>query len=142
MGKIAVVFWSGTGNTEQMAQAVATGAQNAGAEVDTFEVDSFSVADMAGYQGFAFGCPAMGDEVLEEGSFEPFFEEAEGQLSGVPVALFGSYGWGGGAWMESWEERAKGDGANVTGTLAVENTPDDDGIASCEELGAALAAAL
>ena len=143
MGKIAVVYWSGTGNTEQMAHAVLEGAKKAGAEAQLFEVEQFGVSDMASFDGFAFGCPAMGDEVLEEGSFEPFFTEAEDKLSGVPVALFGSYGWGGGAWMESWAERTRKDGAKlVSDGLAIENGPTDEGLAQCEKLGADLAAAV
>ena len=138
MGKIAVVYWSGTGNTEQMAKAVLEGAQKAGAEASLFEVDSFAVSEMGGFDGFAFGCPAMGDEVLEEGSFEPFFAEAEAKLEGVPVALFGSYGWGGGAWMEAWVERTKGTGAKLFKEegLIAENAPDDDVLAECKALGA------
>ena len=143
MSKIAVVYWSGTGNTEQMARAVLEGAKKAGGEAQLFEVDQFGVADMERFDGFAFGCPAMGDEVLEEGSFEPFFAEAEGKLSGVPVALFGSYGWGGGAWMESWVERTKGDGAKLVGDgLAVENGPTDEDVARCEKLGEDLVGAI
>ena len=138
-----LVYWSGTGNTEQMAHAVLEGAKKAGAEAQLFEVEQFGVSDMERFDGFAFGCPAMGDEVLEEGSFEPFFTEAEERLSGVPVALFGSYGWGGGAWMESWAERTQKDGAKlVSDGLAIENGPTDEGLAQCEKLGADLAAAV
>lgn len=141
MSKVAVVYWSGTGNTEQMAKAVLEGAKKAGAEAELFEVEQFGVDDMERFDAFAFGCPAMGDEVLEEGSFEPFFAEAEGKLSGIPVALFGSYGWGGGAWMESWTERTKGAGARLVDEgLAIENGPTDEGLAQCEKLGANLAA--
>ena len=143
MSKIAVVYWSGTGNTDQMAKAVQAGAQKAGAEARLFEVEQFGAGDMAGFDAFAFGCPAMGDEVLEEGSFEPFFAEAEGKLSGLPVALFGSYGWGGGAWMEAWAERTKASGAKLVGQgLAVENSPTDEDLTQCEKLGAELAAAV
>ena len=143
MSKIAVVYWSGTGNTEQMAQAVLEGAKKAGAEAQLFEVEQFGTKDMEGFDAFAFGCPAMGDEVLEEGSFEPFFSEAEGKLSGLPVALFGSYGWGGGAWMRAWEDRTRGAGAKLVGEgLAVENSPTDEGLAQCEKLGAELVAAV
>ena len=143
MSKIAVVYWSGTGNTEQMARAVQEGAKKAGAEASLFEVEQFGVGDMDSFDGFAFGCPAMGDEVLEEGSFEPFFAEAEGKLSGIPVALFGSYGWGGGAWMESWVERTKNDGAKLIGEgLAIENGPTDEDLAQCDKLGADLVAAV
>ena len=138
MSKIAVVFWSGTGNTEVMANAVAEGAKEAGADVEIFQVDEFNVTDMADYNGFLFGCPAMGDEVLEEDSFEPFFSAAEEQLDGIPVGLFGSYGWGGGAWMESWIERTKGTGAKLFKEegLIAENAPDDDVLAECKALGA------
>ena len=137
MSKVAVVYWSGTGNTEAMAKAIEEGAKSAGAEVSLLEVESFKAATAPEYDGLIFGCPAMGDEVLEEGSFEPFFTEAEERLSGVPVALFGSYGWGGGAWMESWAERTKGDGAKLfSDGLIVENAPGDAELADCRKLGA------
>lgn len=139
MSKIAVVYWSGTGNTEAMANAVVEGLKAAGASVELFQVDDFNADDMAKYSGFAFGCPAMGDEVLEEDSFEPFFTDAEAKIKDVPIVLFGSYGWGGGTWMESWTERAKDAGAKVLGTAIAENAPDDDAIAECEKLGKTLA---
>ena len=143
MGKVAVVYWSGTGNTEEMAKAVLEGAKKGGAEAELFTVSDFGADKMAGYNGFLFGCPAMGDEVLEEDEFEPFFTEAEKNLSGVPVGLFGSYGWGSGAWMESWAERTRAAGAKlVADGVIVENAPDDDGVKACEALGEALAKAL
>ena len=136
MSKVAIVYWSGTGNTEAMAKAIQNGAQEAGAEAKLCPVEEIHVEDIAGYDGILFGCPAMGDEMLEEGSFEPFFAEAESHLKDVPVALFGSYGWGGGAWMEAWAERTKGTGAKLFNNgLAIENTPDNEGIAQCEALG-------
>lgn len=132
--KTAVIYWSGTGNTEQMANAVAEGA---GAEL--FNVSNFS-GNISEYDRIAFGCPAMGAEVLEEDEFEPFFTSAEGSLSGKTVALFGSYGWGDGEWMRSWEERVKTAGANlVNGAgLIVNEAPDDAAIAECKALGAEL----
>lgn len=139
MSKIAVVYWSGTGNTEAMANAVVDGVKAAGVEVELFQVDDFNVEDMANYGGFAFGCPAMGDEVLEEDSFEPFFADAVEKLDGVPVLLFGSYGWGGGAWMETWADRAKDAGAKLVGTVIAENAPDEDAVAECENSGKNLA---
>lgn len=142
MSKIAVVFWSGTGNTETMANRVVEGIKAVGVDVDLFQVDDFSVDKMDGYKGFAFGCPAMGDEVLEEDSFEPFFAEAEEKIADVPVALFGSYGWGGGTWMENWVERTEKAGANVVGKVIAENAPDDDALANCEKLGKDLANAV
>ena len=136
MSKIAVVFWSGTGNTEAMANAIVDGVKEAGADVELFQVDDFKAEDIANYDCMIFGCPAMGDEVLEEDSFEPFFAEAEAKLNGVPVALFGSYGWGGGAWMESWVERTKNAGAKLfSDGLIAENAPDDDVLDECKALG-------
>ena len=136
MSKVAIVYWSGTGNTEAMAKAIEEGAKGAGAEVSLLEVESFKASSTPDYDGLIFGCPAMGDEVLEEGCFEPVFTDAEKHLSGKPVALFGSYGWGGGAWMESWAERTRGDGAKLfSDGLICENAPGDAELADCRQLG-------
>ena len=130
----AVIFWSGTGNTEAMAQAVAEGAGT-----DAVEVSAFS-ADLADFDAIAFGCPAMGDEVLEEDTFEPFFADNLSKLSDKKIALFGSYGWGDGQWMRDWEARVKEAGAElVADGLTVNEAPDDDALAQCKELGAKLA---
>ena len=99
MSQIAVIYWSGTGNTESMARAVEDGAKKAGAGTVLKTVSEISAAEAASFDAIALGCPAMGDEVLEEGEFDPFFSELEGSLSGKKVALFGSYGWGDGQWM-------------------------------------------
>ena len=107
MSKVAVVFWSGTGNTEQMAEAVAEGAKSAGAEVTLANVNDFDSSSVADFDGIAFGCPAMGAEVLEDSEFEPVFNECESALNGKSIALFGSYGWGDGEWMRSWEDTCK-----------------------------------
>ena len=124
MSKIAIIYWTGTGNTLEMARAIEKGAKDAGATVEVFEVESFGGVDrLKEYDGLMFGCPAMGDEVLEEGAFEPFFAEAESHLQGVPVALFGSYGWGGGAWMESWAERSVQQGPSSSVTASPSRTP-------------------
>ena len=102
MSKVAVVYWSGTGNTEAMANAVAEGAKEKGAEVTLFTASEFSSAKVAEFDGIAFGCPAMGAENLEESEFEPMFTDCEAALSGKKIALFGSYGWGSGEWMDDW----------------------------------------
>lgn len=139
MSKVAVVFWSGTGNTEMMANAVENGAKNAGAEVTVFGCE-FSADNVAEYDAIAFGCPAMGAEVLEEGEFEPMFMSIEGSLSGKKIALFGSYGWGDGQWMRDWEERVAQAGAQlVTDSVMANNAPDDAALEECKALGAALA---
>jgi len=140
MSKIAVVFWSGTGNTEAMAQAVAEGAGAKGAEVECIGASDFSADKVAEYDAIAFGCPAMGDEVLEESEFDPMFEAVEGSLSGKKIALFGSYGWGDGRWMRDWEERCKQAGAVLAIESVIANdAPDDDAVQQCKDLGAALA---
>ena len=143
MAKIAVVYWSGTGNTEAMANAVAAGAGKGGAEVALIRVGDFAADRIADYDGVLMGCPACGTEELDDGEMEPFFAEAESKLSGVKLGLFGSYGWGGGAFMDTWTERAQAAGATmVADGLAVELEPDDDALARCEELGAAMAKAV
>lgn len=139
MSKIAVVFWSGTGNTETMASAVAEGARGAGAEVEEIQAADFSADALAGFDAVAFGCPAMGDESLEEDEFEPMFESVEDELSGKKVGLFGSYDWGTGDWMDAWRERTEGDGAEVVDAVIANLEPDDEALEACRALGAALA---
>ncbi len=143
MSKVAVIYWTGTGNTGAMAQAVAEGARSAGAEADLFQVSEVSVGEAAGYDKLALGCPAMGAEVLEEGEFEPFFTELEPKLSGKTVTLFGSYGWGDGQWMRDWCERADSAGASLCGDegLILNETPAAAGLEACRALGKALAEA-
>ena len=142
MSKIAVIYWSGTGNTEAMADLVASAAAAAGASVDKFTASEFNTASAGDYTGFALGCPAMGAEQLEESEFEPMFSDLEGSLNGKKIALFGSYGWGDGQWMRDWVERAQGDGAQVLNGegLICNEAPDEDVQAACRKLGADLAA--
>jgi len=140
MSKVAVVFWSGTGNTKAMADAVAQGARGAGASVDVLGPSDFNATKVTAYDGIAFGCPAMGAEVLEEDEFEPMFADVKGALSGKPIALFGSYGWGDGEWMRDWEEDCKAAGADlVVEPVMANEMPDDEALAACKALGAALA---
>ena len=140
MSKVAVVYWSGTGNTETMANAVAEGAKGAGAEVDVLVANDFNSGKVAEYDGIAFGCPAMGAEQLEESEFEPMFSDLEGSLNGKKIALFGSYGWGDGEWMRNWEEQCIADGAVMAGEGVICNeAPDDTATEQCVALGKALA---
>ena len=142
MSKLAVIYWTGTGNTGAMAQAVADGAKGAGAEAELLTVSEISADAAAAYDKLALGCPAMGAEALEEGEFEPFFTALEGKLSGKKVALFGSYGWGDGQWMREWQERTEKAGAVPCGEgLIVNEAPDEAGLESCRALGARLASA-
>ena len=140
MSKIAVVYWSGTGNTEAMASAVADGAESAGAAVVKFTASEFSASMVDDFDAIAFGCPSMGAEQLEESEFELMFQDCESKLSGKRIALFGSYGWGDGEWMRTWEDTCRSAGANlVCESVICMESPDDEGEASCRSLGAALA---
>ena len=139
MSKIAVVYWSGTGNTEMMANAVADGAREKGVEVDVLPAAVFQTSMMDEYDAIAFGCPSMGAEELEDSVFAPMFSDCESKLKGKKTALFGSYGWGDGEWMRNWEETCKNDGADLACDFVIcSGTPDNDTIAACKEMGAAL----
>ena len=142
MSKIQVVYWSQTGNTQAMAEAVARGIEAAGKEAELVEVGAASLDDLKNASAFAMGCPAMGDEVLEESEMEPFVETLEAFVKGKTVGLFGSYGWGDGEWMRDWEARMQQAGANVIGGEGVicQETPDQEALEKCEELGKNLAA--
>lgn len=142
MDKIYVVYWSQTGNTEAMAEAVARGIRSEGKESAVVEVGSISPEELKEEAVFALGCPAMGAEVLEESEMEPFVETLETFVKGKTVGLFGSYGWGDGEWMRDWEARMQQAGANVIGGEGVicQETPDQEALEKCEELGENLAA--
>ena len=136
--KIAVVYWSGTGNTEAMAGAVVRGVTESGSEADL--LTGISTNELASYDAIAFGCPAMGAEELEESEFEPMFSALEGSLNGRKIALFGSDGWGDGEWMRTWEDRCKDDGAVlVCESVICNEAPDDEAVNACKALGKALA---
>ena len=139
MSKVAVVYWTGSGNTEEMAAAVAEGAETKGATVEQILAADFSLSAAEGYDAYAFGCPAMGAEELEDSEFQPMWDEVKGSLGDKKVVLFGSYGWGSGEWMDAWKEDAEEAGINVIDSLIINEQPDDDGIAACHALGAQLA---
>ncbi len=136
--KIALVYYSGTGNTEAMANAIADELQGK-ADVETIDPAAFGPGDIASYDAFAFGCPAMGAEVLEEDVFEPMFASIEKSLSGKRIMLFGSYGWGDGEWMRNWEDRCLADGAVLASEPVIANeAPDDDAIEALRKAADAL----
>ena len=133
--KVSIVYWSGTGNTEAMANAVLEGAKSAGAEAELLPVAAAS-PDVLASDAVLFGCPAMGSEELEESEFEPFFSSIESSLAGKKVGLFGSYDWGGGEWMRLWQERVEAaGGVMIADGLICNNTPDDAALADCRALG-------
>ena len=136
MKKIKVIYWSGTGNTEMMAKAVADGASSGGSVVELLDVSKASADTVAQADAVALGCSASGAEVLEEGEMEPFIESIKGVVSGKPIVLFGSYGWGDGEWMRDWETRCKEAGAVlICESVICNEMPDDEGIQSCKALG-------
>ncbi len=139
MSKVAIVYWSGTGNTEAMAQAVAEGVKAGAGEAVLLTAAEFDAGMADSFDAIAFGCPAMGAEELEESEFAPMFAACEPKLSGKKLGLFGSYGWGDGEWMRTWEDTCRGDGAQVIGEPVICNeAPDDDALSACKALGTAL----
>lgn len=142
MSKVSVVYWSQSGNTQAMAEAVGKGAADAGAEVSVVYVGDASVNDLKDGKAFALGCPAMGAEVLEEGEMEPFVSEVEAFAAGKKIGLFGSYGWGDGQWMRDWVDRMNAAGATVVGGEGVicQEMPDEEALEACRTLGKELAA--
>ena len=139
MAKVLVVYVTTTGNTEKMANIIADAAKGVGADVTLKTVGETKVDELAGYDVVAFGSPAMGAEVLEEAEMEPFFSEAEGKISGKKVAVFGSYDWGDGEWLRTWEDRCKAAGADVVAAVKAHLEPDDDAVNECKAFGAKLA---
>lgn len=142
MGKINVIYWSGTGNTEKMAEAIVEGAKGEGAEVNLIPVSVASVDDVKNVEKVAFGCPAMGAEELEEAEMRPFMDMVNPLLSGKKVVIFGSYEWADGEWMKTWQDEIEGTGAKlIADGFAAYDSPDEDAIDECNALGKELARA-
>lgn len=142
MAKVAIVYWSGSGNTEAMAQAVEEGAKAAGAETSLSFVSDTSAADVAAYDHIILGCPAMGNEELEEYEFEPFFAELLPNLQGKVVGIFGSYAWNQGDWIENWKNRLTEAGVTLAADpVKAYSYPDDEALAACKALGETIAKA-
>lgn len=139
MDKIAIVYWSGTGNTQAMANLILEGATSAGGQVDLFTAGEFSADKAKDYAVIAFGCPSMGAEQLEEAEFEPMYESVKSELSGKAVALFGSYGWGDGEWMRNWAEDCEDAGCRLIAEPVMANgAPEGSDAEDCKALGKAL----
>ena len=134
MNKVCVVYWSGTGHTQAMAEQVAKAAEGTLLTAGEFAPDMVEM-----FEAIAFGCPAMGAEVLEEEEFQPMFDACLPKLAGKKIALFGSYGWGDGEWMRNWEEECTAAGAQlVCESVICQDDPDASALSDCENLGNAL----
>ena len=138
MSKIAVIFWTSTGNTEIMADAVIEGATSAGIEGFKFPASQFNISSVSEYDAFAFGCPAMGEEQLDEYEFEPMFNTVLPLLVGKPILLFGSYCWGDGEWMRRWEETCSNNGIVPVQTIIANYAPDDSMIETLKSVAKTL----
>ena len=137
--KTAVIYWSGTGNTQAMAQAVLEGMEQAGAEAVILTPDQVDASQISAFDAVALGCPAMGAEELEDSEFEPMYQVIKGYLAGKKVALFGSYGWGDGEWMRNWEDDCKANGIVLAAESVMANeTPDDESLQVCRNLGSVI----
>jgi flavodoxin short chain len=140
MAKIGIIYWSGTGNTEKMAELIGQGAREAGAEVVCKAVSAASQDELAGYDVVVFGSPSMGAEVVEESEMEPFVSAAKPGLKERRVALFGSYGWGDGEWMRTWAEDMRSAGVSLIGDgLIVQETPEGESADRCVSYGKTIA---
>lgn len=141
MNKVVIVYQSLTGNTQAMAEAIADGVKDAGGEVHLTPVSEANVSQALDCDVLVLGCPAMGDEVLEEADFEPFFIALEASLNSRKLALFGSYGWGDGGWMRDWSSRCIADGAVLYDDqgLICQELPDATALAACHALGKGVA---
>ncbi|EOR20525.1 MULTISPECIES: flavodoxin [Clostridium] len=135
-----IIYWSGTGNTEAMANLILEGIKDSGKEGELVNISSTEVRSFANEDLLVLGCPSMGDEELEEGEFLPFLESIEGDLNGKNVALFGSYGWGSGEWMEKFEDRVREVGATLPlDSLIVNYTPEGEEAERCKDYGKQIA---
>jgi flavodoxin short chain len=140
MSRILVAFWSGTGNTEKMAELIGEGAEETGAQVDCINISGLGADEVLAYDVLAIGSPSMGQEVIEESEVEPFVEAISAGIEGRRLALFGSYGWGDGEWMRNWVERMRSRGAKLMDDgLIVQGAPEGDEAARCRDFGRRLA---
>lgn len=135
MSKIAIIYWSGTGNTLAMAEEIKKTLDDKGVETSLIQASDFDKSQIEEFNGFAFGCPAMGSEELEDSEFEPMFESVETSLGDKPTAIFGSYEWAEGEWMETWQARCEDNSINLVadGLIAYDN-PDDEALEACRKL--------
>ena len=131
-----VIYWSGTGNTEMMAEALYEGIKENDQGARCLRVDEAMPEHVKEAEIIVLGCPSMGDEILEEDEMEPFIESIKDVVANKKVLLFGSYGWGDGEWMRDWEARMEGYQAHlIQDSLIINETPSQDDLEMCKEIG-------
>ena len=95
--KTAVVYWSGTGNTEAMARAVAEGMTAAGAEAVLLTPRRGRARRSERLRRHRLRLPPpWAPRCWRKWSSSPCSMPASVALAAKRVALFGSYGWGDG----------------------------------------------
>ena len=133
--KINIIFWSGTGNTEAMAEAIYNGSEKS-KNSKLLTVDKDTIDDVKEADVLFLGCPSMGVEELEESEMEPFMESISKDILGKKIVLFGSYGWGDGEWMQNWEQRIKDCGGIIIEDSVICNeAPEEDNLNHLKSLG-------
>lgn len=132
--KASVIYWSGTGNTEAMANEIASKLKELGADTKLVSVEEASLDDAKEAELFALGCPAMGAEELEEDYFRPYFDSIKEIIKDKKVAIFGSYEWNSGEWMDLWKKECEDDGIAVIDALIAYDHPDAEALEKCREL--------
>lgn len=139
MSKVAVVYWSSTGNTQAMAEAVCSAVNDNGGQGVLLRCDEFDGSMMDDFDAVIFGCPSMGAEVLEESEFQPMFDTCLDKLKGKKIGLFGSYGWGDGQWMRDWDSQCKSLGAVMPHKYVICcEAMDDTALQNCQSLAKAM----
>ncbi|MGN2370353.1 flavodoxin [Clostridium cagae] len=135
-----IIYWSGTGNTEAMANLIAKGIEDLEVKTELINISNANVDSLKDENIVVLGCPSMGDEELEGGEFLPLLENVQDDLKNKKVILFGSYGWGDGQWMRSWEEEMTASGVNVAlEPLIVNYTPEGESEEQCIQYGREIA---
>ena len=138
MSTLNIIYYTGTGNTQDMAKYIGEGAESAGVSVKLINVEE---ADETAVDAdfIAFGSPAGGAEEVAPEMVE-FIEGIKDKISGKTIGLFGSYDWGQGGWMETWREEMIAENLSVVddGLIIHLSVDDDEKIEKCREYGKAI----
>lgn len=134
--KTTIIYWSSTGNTEKMAQLIGKGLTEIAVDVAIKQVSESSCQDIEDSDIVLLGCSAMGVEEIDTSEMEPFIKTNGEAFVNKKVALFGSYGWGDGEWMQDWETMMSDLGASIeVDSLTVNEMPVGDSELNCIEFG-------